>query len=182
MLDIAHCLIDCNAMEKLQLSSSQEDYIEAVFQISLEKQAARAKDIALRLNVRASSVTSALRSLAAQGLINYAPYDLITLTAAGRELAQDIVARHEALSRFFITVLGVPAKEADEAACKMEHSIPKVIVERLIKYADYIQHCPRGGITWDSGFGYYCNSGCTQEHCDRVRPGQTAPPDAGQEH
>ena len=154
-------------MDKLPLTSSQEDYLEAVFQISAEKQAARAKDIAQRLNVRASSVTTALRSLASLGLVNYAPYDLITLTPAGLDAARDIVGRHEALSSFFTSVLGITPVEADQAACKMEHTVPKLIVERLVKYADYIQHCPRGGITWDSGFGYYCKTGCTPQGCTR---------------
>jgi len=69
-----------------------------------------------------------------------------------------------------VQVLGVDADEADEAACKMEHSVPKSIVNRLIQYADYITHCPRGGITWESGFGYYCTTGCTPGGCERNRP------------
>ena len=45
------------------LSSNMEDYLEAIFHISSEKQAARAKDIAERLNVNKSSVTEAFRTL-----------------------------------------------------------------------------------------------------------------------
>ena len=52
-------------MDSAHLTPSQEDYLEAVYRISEEKKAARAKDIADRLNVRASSVTAALRTLAA---------------------------------------------------------------------------------------------------------------------
>ncbi|MGE4560084.1 MAG: metal-dependent transcriptional regulator [Desulfobulbus sp.] len=156
-------------IKKTRLSASQEDYLEAVYHIVCEKKVARAKDIAKRLNVRASSVTNALRVLSSRGLINYAPYDLITLTKDGLALAEDIASRHEALANFMITVLGVDSVEADEAACKMEHSVPKAILSRLIQYADYIAHCPRGGITWDSGFGYYCKTGCTAGECERTR-------------
>lgn len=165
--------------EKTRLSASQEDYLEAVYHIAREKKVARAKDIAKRLDVRASSVTNALRVLSSLGLINYAPYDLITLTEAGLVQAEDIVARHDALANFMVTVLGVDATEADQAACKMEHSVPKTIVDRFIQYADYIAHCPRGGITWDSGFGYYCKTGCAQEHCERQHfpEGQIPAPD-----
>ncbi len=159
-------------MEHTRLSPSQEDYLEAIFFIAREKNVARAKDIAQRLKVRAPSVTSALRSLAALGLVNYTPYDLITLTGQGLEAARDIVDRHEALSNFFVAVLGVDPLEADQAACKMEHTVPKQIVERLVQYAEYIRHCPRGGITWDSGFGYYCATGCVSGQCERVRPDQ----------
>lgn len=155
---------------KNPLSASQEDYLEAIYHIARLKKVARAKDIAKRLNVRASSVTNALRILSSLELINYAPYDLVTLTDKGLVQAKEIAARHEALANFMITVLGVDPVEADQVACKMEHSVPKSIVNRLIQYADYVAHCPRGGVTWDSGFGYYCNTNCAPEQCERSRP------------
>ena len=148
-----------------KLTASQEDYLEAIYHISAKKMASRAKDISKRLDVRASSVTGALRTLGKMGLINYAPYDLITLTDDGRLVAEEIVRRHQALEHFLVNVLGVESKEADEAACRMEHSVPKAIVNRLIKYAEYVKKCPKGGITWNSGFGYYCKHGCTEEDC-----------------
>lgn len=148
-----------------KLTASQEDYLEAIYQICAKKMAARAKDIADYLKVRASSVTGALRALSASGLVNYAPYDLITLTDEGKEVASEIVHRHSALKEFLTGVLGIDEGEADDAACKMEHSVPKTIVERLVKYADYMEHCPKGGITWKTGFGYYCKVGCTDESC-----------------
>jgi len=150
---------------KDKLTASQEDYLEAIYHISAEKMAARAKDISNRLSVRASSVTGALRTLGKMELINYAPYDLITLTDEGRIVAEEIVRRHQALEHFLVNVLGVEPKEADAAACRMEHSVPKAIVNRLVKYAEYVEQCPKGGITWNSGFGYYCKHGCAEEDC-----------------
>ncbi len=149
-----------------KLTASQEDYLEAIFHISEKKMAARAKDISKYLDVRASSVTTALRNLGKMELINYAPYDLITLTKKGQQVAKEIVKRHNALERFLVHVLGVAPEEADVAACKMEHSIPKEIVERLIKYSEYVETCPKGGITWESGFGYYCKNECPDQSCE----------------
>ena len=149
-----------------ELTASQEDYLEAIYHISKEKHAARAKDISEFLQVRASSVTGALRTLGSFGLINYAPYDLITLTKEGKKVAEEIVHSHDALKGFLIKVLGVENQEADEAACKMEHSVPKSIIERFVKYSEYVEKCPKGGITWDSGFGYYCKHGCAMEKCE----------------
>ncbi len=152
-----------------KLTASQEDYLEAIYHISADKMAARAKDIADHLDVRASSVTGALRSLGKMGLVNYAPYDLITLTEQGRAVAEEVVRRHEALKNFLVNVLGVEQQEADEAACRMEHTVSKNIVERLVKYAEYVEKCPKGGISWESGFGYYCKNGCTEEDCQRCQ-------------
>ena len=108
------------------LSASLEDYLEAIFHIVAEKHAARAKDIGKRMRVSRSSVTGALHTLAGKGLVNYAPYDLITLTKKGEAAAQDVVRRHEVLREFFVRVLAVDADDADEAACKMEHAVPPV--------------------------------------------------------
>ncbi|PID41212.1 MAG: DtxR family transcriptional regulator [Proteobacteria bacterium] len=154
-------------MNEQKLTASQEDYLEAIYNISVEKMAARAKDIAVKLDVKASSVTGALRTLGSMGLINYAPYDLITLTEKGNIVAKDIVNRHKALERFLVNVLGIDEREADEAACRMEHSVPKKIVERLVKYSEYVEKCPKGGINWESGFGYFCKHGCSEEDCER---------------
>jgi DtxR family Mn-dependent transcriptional regulator len=149
------------------LTASMEDYLEAIFNIIAEKEAVRPKDIARRLSVRNSSVTGALRALAEKELIRYAPYDVITLTPAGKNAAKDVIRRHEALRDFFVHVLAVEEDEADKAACKMEHSIPKGILERFIQFAEFVEVCPRGGASWIEGFGYFCDHGNTKDDCER---------------
>ncbi len=149
------------------LTASLEDYLEAIFQIISEKQAVRAKDIAKRLKVSNSSVTGALRSLADKELITYAPYDVISLTPRGKDVATDVARRHEVLRDFFVKVLAVEEEDADEGACRMEHSIPKVILERFIRFAEFVELCPRGGEKWIAGFGYHCGQGSRQEDCER---------------
>ena len=149
------------------LSASLEDYLEAIYHIINEKQVARVKDITSRLKVRASSVTGALRSLAERKLINYAPYEIITLTSSGREYAMDVVRRHEALRDFFIKVLSIEFKEADSAACEMEHCVTRHILERFIDFVDFVENCPRAGSKWIRGFGYYCDHDSSLENCER---------------
>jgi DtxR family transcriptional regulator, Mn-dependent transcriptional regulator len=148
------------------ISSSMEDYLEAIFNIVHEHKVARPKDISQALGVTGPSVTKALRWLSDHGLVNYAPFELITLTDEGRKAAKDVVRRHQALKDFFIQVLTVDAKEADEAACKMEHCISPAILERFIQYAEFVQVCPRGGSKWIKGFGYRCTHGEVLEDCE----------------
>jgi len=147
------------------LSSNMEDYLEAIFHISQEKQAARAKDIADWVKVNKSSVTGALRSLSEKGLVNYAPYDIITLTTKGKRLAAEIVRRHEALKDFFIKVLLIDEGEAEEAACRVEHTISKNIIDRLINFVEFLEICPRGGKEWLKGFRRHCENGDTANRC-----------------
>ena len=147
------------------LSANMEDYLEAIFHISEEKQAARAKDIADRVQVNKSSVTGALRSLSEKGLVNYAPYDIITLTAKGKKLATEIVRRHDALKEFFVKILLIDQAEAEEAACKVEHSVSKGIIDRLINFVEFMEICPRGGKEWLKGFRRHCENGDTSKLC-----------------
>lgn len=140
------------------LSASMEDYLEAIFHIVAEKHAARAKDIAKRLGVNNSSVTGALRALSEKGLINYAPYDVITLTREGGRLATEIVRKHEALKDFFVKVLRVQGTEAEDAACKMEHAVSRTILDRIIRFTHFVDVCPRGGETWIKEFWDNCES------------------------
>jgi DtxR family Mn-dependent transcriptional regulator len=147
------------------VSASLEDYLEATYHIEKEKGAARAKDIGQRLRFKGASVTGALKSLSAKGLINYAPYDLITLTPEGKKLAEDVIQRHETLKRFFVKVLLVDKGEAEDSACKMEHSLPRPILERIIKFMKFIEVCPRVGENWVEGFGYFFEKGRFREDC-----------------
>ncbi|MCP4376391.1 MAG: metal-dependent transcriptional regulator [bacterium] len=135
-----------------QLSDSLEDYMEAIFHIEVKKNAARAKDIAERLQVSNSSVTGALRLLSEKGLVNYAPYDIITLTPRGREVAQRVVWKHKTLLNFFVNVLGVDQAEAEETACKMEHGVSKHVLERLKELTDFLEHCPPECRAWLESF------------------------------
>lgn len=148
-----------------QLSDSLEDYLEAIFHIEEQKHAARAKDIAERMQVSNSSVTGALRLLSEKGLINYAPYDIITLTPEGKEVAQDVVQRHEILHDFFMKILAVGETDADEAACKMEHGVSPIILDRITQFIQFLEKCPRGGRDWLEKFGAYCQHGKNTEEC-----------------
>jgi len=144
-----------------------EDYLEAIFHIVAEKGAARAKDIAKRLKVNHSSVTGALKALSGKELVNYAPYDVVTLTPRGKDVAEDVIRRHEVLKEFFTKVLAVDEAVAEEGACGMEHSVPRTILERLTRYIEYVDACPRGGTKWVEGFGYFCDHGEIAGTCEK---------------
>lgn len=149
-----------------QLSASLEDYLETIANIVKEKKVARAKEISSNLNVSRSSVTEALRSLAKKGLINYAPYEVITMTSHGEVVSADIILRHQALQDFFIKVLAVDPQTADEGACKVEHAAPREIIDRMIHFVKFIEECPRGGSDWIESFKEYCSSGKTRDNCE----------------
>ncbi len=154
------------ATAQAELTASLQNYVEAIYWISNSKKAARAKDIADRLNVGKSSVTGALQALAEKGLVNYAPYDVITLTDAGLAVARELVRRHEVIRDFFVRVLSVDPEEAEGAAGMMEHVVTDTILDRLIAFIEFVERCPQGGTAWIKGFGYHCDNDACSGECD----------------
>jgi len=129
-----------------RLTRSQEDYLEAIWALVRANRVARVRDIAHRLDVGMPSVTAALKTLAERGLVNYDPYQLITLTDAGREAAQEVSRGHQVIRRFLSDVLGMDAKSADANACRMEHAADKALLERLSDFVEFFASCPLAGV------------------------------------
>lgn len=152
-------------MQETPLTASQEDYIEAIYAIVLDRSVARVKDIAERLQVHKSTVTAALHQLSDRKLVNYAPYEAATLTAEGQRIGRTVLRRHETLKRFLVEVLGIDDRTAAETACKMEHVIPASVIERFTRFAEYFESCPYASAQWRKGSGYSCKYAPDREEC-----------------
>ncbi len=135
-------------MAKRELTSSKEDCLEAIWALERQDGVARVRDIAARLDVGKSAVTAALKSLAKRELVNYDPYQFITLTDRGRELAKEVARRHQVLRRFMTEILGLEAEVAEANACRMEHVVDNVVLQRLIDFAESVHH---GSLKSNSG-------------------------------
>ncbi len=122
------------------LSSSQEDYIEAISELIAEHGHAHTKDIAQRLGVKMPSVSYALRTLAEMQLVEYQPNRPVALTFEGRFLAQRIIRKHCAFKRFYQNILGIDEKKADEIACRMEHLIDYDTELRFLAFMDVMEN------------------------------------------
>jgi DtxR family Mn-dependent transcriptional regulator len=126
------------------VTSTLEDYLEAISALLEERGAARVRDIAERLSVHKSTVTAALRSLAEKRLVNYAPYEMTTLTRRGRRVADAVGRRHRVIQRFLTDVLGIDDETASQNACRMEHGVDRDVLRRLATFADFVG-CKDGG-------------------------------------
>ena len=124
------------------ISSSGEDCLEAICRLVDEKGAARVRDIAAALSVHKSTVSTSLKSLSEKGLVNYSPYEITTLTPQGREIAEDVVRRHEIIRDFFVQVLALDRDVADANACRAEHILDAEVLERLAGFARFVGDCP----------------------------------------
>ena len=125
-----------------QLTSSLEDYLEAIAELTEIYSHAHTKDIADRLGVKMPSVTNALQTLSNMGLIEYRRNYPVELTESGGKLATEILHRHRALKTFFSDILMLDSKESDMTACKIEHIVGERGLERIIILSDRIKNSP----------------------------------------
>ena len=119
-------------MENKILSSNLEDYLEAIAELVEINGHAHTKAIAEKLRITMPSVTNALQTLAARGLVTYQSHTPVTLTAAGAQQAAIIRNRHLAMRVFFSNILKLDSAEADEVACKVEHVLGEKVLSRLV--------------------------------------------------
>ena len=161
-----------------QLSSTLEDYLEAIFRIENEKRAARVRDISRYLGVAKSTVNAALKSLARKKMVQYEPYELIVLTEKGKEMASNIVMNHRIMRDFLHDVLFFDDEKAEDVACKMEHAVDREVMERLVCFLAFIGKTSDQKARWVSEFKRFLSDGlngkscrdCMEEYIDTMPP------------
>ncbi len=146
-------------------SASMEDYLEAIANLGEGRNVVRVKQLSEMLGVKMPSVTSALKKLSEQELVEHERYGHIKLTPEGDKVARDVIYRHEALTRFFAQALGINRETAEEDACKIEHVISPLSMERLAKFVEFIEACPLGSANFSSRYEYYLEHGELPQDC-----------------
>jgi len=149
-----------------QLSATLEDYLEAILHLEQQKRFARVRDISEALSVAKSAVTAALRSLSDMALINYEPYEPVTLTPKGMEKAKGIALRHRIVSGFLQQVLGLKGDRAESIACGIEHVIDAQAMERFVCFLAFIGQRDEQGRSWLEDFRGFITEGADGHTCE----------------
>lgn len=132
-------MIHTGVQDDHALSRASEDYLEAIYRISLEGSAdapVRSVDVAEQLGVSKASVNKALSALKEAGMVEQSRYGRVSLTEDGRRYAALVWRSHRALRTFLQSDLGVSPETADEEACLMEHVLSADTMVRLISYLE----------------------------------------------
>lgn len=122
-------------------SESTEDHLERIQELVDRKGYARVTDIASALGLSRSAVSNMVRRLAARGYVNYERYRGFTLTAAGREVAEDIKARHQTLTQL-LELLGLDADTIQHDVEGIEHHLRPQTLALFSRLVDYWQKRP----------------------------------------
>ena len=128
----------------MHMQESGEMYLETILILSRTKGQVRSIDIVDYMSFSKPSVSRAVGLLKSGGYILVDPEGYITLTDAGREVAEKIYERHTTLTEL-LTRLGVDPDVAAEDACRMEHTISDESFEALKRH---MKQSPNANPDW----------------------------------
>ena len=106
----------------MSVHESGEMYLEAILVLSVEKGSVRSVDVSEYLGYSKPSVSRAMGILKKEAYISMDKDGIITLTEAGRQIAEKIYERHTLLTKLLMKI-GVDEETASADACKLEHDI-----------------------------------------------------------
>ena len=119
----------------MRIQESGEMYLETILRLSQKSGHVRAIDVGEEMGYSKPSVSRAMSLLKQGGYVVIDRNGAITLTDAGRELAEKIYERHTLITNFLVSI-GVDEETAAEDACKMEHSISDASFVAIKKLAE----------------------------------------------
>ena len=117
----------------LRKNESLEDYLECILILSGKKPVVRGVDVAGEMGFKKSSVSVAMKNLREKEYITVSEEGYISLTDAGRQIAEMIYERHRLLTEWFVKI-GIDPKTAADDACRVEHDISQESFDAIKKY------------------------------------------------
>lgn len=122
----------------MKLHASGEDYLETILILQKQCGMVRSVDVARQMSVSKPSVCRAVAVLRDGGFLKMDEDHFLYLTDEGREIAEEIYARH----RFFterLIAAGVDSETAEADACRLEHAISSESFSKLAKAVEQRQ-------------------------------------------
>ena len=126
-----------------ELSEATQEYLESIYwlyEAGIERTQA---NLARALRVSQPSASEMLKRLADEGLVSRDDHKLIQFTARGREVAEQIVARHRLVEAYLVKVMGIPWDDVHEEAHALEHSISPRLEAKMLEMIGEVHTCPQ---------------------------------------
>ena len=122
--------------------SRLEDYLEAIYNLNVEKGYVSAADISVRLAVKPPTVSNMVKNLADKGYLEHEKYRGMRLTPSGERIARSVIKRHRVISEL-ITMLGVDDQTAYVDTEGIEPHVHPSTLRRLERLAEYLRENPQ---------------------------------------
>jgi DtxR family Mn-dependent transcriptional regulator len=130
----------------VRITISKENYLKAIAEAESEGETVKAVTLTRWLRVSAPAVTMAIKRLRRDALIRVATEGQITLTPAGREIANRILNRHHLIERMLTEIFGLEWYKVHDEAEQLEHAVSTDFERKLIEKLGTGSVCPHGNI------------------------------------
>jgi DtxR family Mn-dependent transcriptional regulator len=130
----------------LVATETAENYLKAIFALAAESATAEAamSRIAAVVGVTTGTATSMIQKLARARLVRYERFGGVSLTAAGRRAALDILRRHRLVEVFLVRTLGMDWSQVHAEAERLEHAISPRVLDALDRHLGHPAFDPHG--------------------------------------
>lgn len=121
-----------------------EEYVEGVYRLQQDVPKVSTGEVAEYMCVSPGSATTMVKHLHELGFVNHEPYQGLTLTELGRNLAERLVHAHRVLDVFLVERAGMDWSEVHELACRLEHHFSDEQIAHIAKLLGDPEACPHG--------------------------------------
>ena len=128
----------------LNYSTSEENYIKAIFHLQRQDGTVTTNELANELKTKPASVTDMMKKLKVKKLLNYQPYQGFRLNNEGTRVALGIIRRHRLWEYFLAEKLKFSWDEVHEVAEHLEHVSSKKLVDKLDEFLGFPRVDPHG--------------------------------------
>ena len=128
----------------MKITISKENYLKTIAEAESEGEPVIAATLARWLNVSAPAVTMAIKRLKRDALIRVGREGHLSLTPAGRDIANRLLNRHHLIERMLTEIFGMEWYKVHDEAEQLEHAVSADFERRLTEKLGTGEACPHG--------------------------------------
>lgn len=130
----------------MRITISKENYLKAIAEAEAEGETVKAVTLTRWLHVSAPAVTMAIKRLKRDALIHVGKEGQLSLTSAGREIANRLINRHHLIERMLTEIFGLEWYKVHDEAEQLEHAVSEDFERKLAEKLGTGAVCPHGNI------------------------------------
>lgn len=125
-------------------SSTEENYLKALYKLSDDKGSISISELSAALNVSAPTVNSMVKKMDGHGWLKYKKYKPLTITAKGKKTAAAIIRKHRLTEMYLVEKMGFNWENVHEIAEQVEHVQSEAFFDRMDEILGYPKSDPHG--------------------------------------
>lgn len=125
-------------------STTKENYLKAIYSLSLIDVNVSVSDLSRELNVSVPTVNSMVKKLEASNWVNYEKYKPLRITIKGKREAARIIRKHRLTEMFLVQIMGFGWEAVHDIAEEMEHIKSDILFDRMDEILNYPTIDPHG--------------------------------------